>query len=1119
MYWWYCHGDGCHATGSCAASACSLVLQVAVTTMGLSRQEGDGTVEGKSPAESRSTPHHGRAGSRSAHEGRDRRRRDHTQQSHTGGVADDKRKVSPPSKGSGEGKLSSDGGSGGKGGGSMPVSKNVSYAEVLKTRSSTESVPLSSKVSSRCQTPSDASSPSLSRRAPPPLAGGISTPDTDSIADVCSPSMVSESSKKGRPGMSSPGRLFVHQDPAKTRESVATDEESSRTPDSERNTDESRQDHKEPAEVLVAGVMKEDKDFQSNKGLQQEQQQHPSSIQPRIPVGQLPSSPLTPESQSSSIMGHRTVSPGQPSTPVGQSSTVHKQSSTSPGQSSTSLPTSHEQSSRLHGQPSTATSQSSGPLKQPASVRDQQPAPLLQSQPKGMQSLQTGGSQVGGGGGVAITSEGVATGSTLVSQEKQQPEKPSNLSTASESPAVPVVTKASPQSRSDGILASAPDKTPPVLPPGLSPPLYPHMIAVTPHPAPHPKQYSLPPQTHSGLIQQPSLLPPSLSTSRHPPHSLAQPMLELDKVAAALAQQQQHLHSHSLQGPPMPYTPQTAFHNSTHPRPLLPGQPTFTAQQYDTIVSLLQQHQQHQQQQVLRKILQQQQLEKMEQHQHSHSLFLDLTKTAQLQQRPQQLYQPPLPSVSGKVEVAPPRATMQPYLMHTPPQHPVSHMAWSRASPGPMYRPSVPASYPHMAIPQRPPLMMPMELPSSTGNTPTLASSASDPSVEGYRSQTSPDVSQASQPALTEGDVEDREQNSDSLKSSSLSIKATPFVPKVQPPALPTGTTSSAAGPRLDHTTQVRKTGFQPPPQELSVAFSGRSLSQGLEQASQPTYPHPLSVPQASLLYNSVQRMPHSGVSTMMMMPQMMKQGTVATAGRKGRESYTVLPTPPDRGSLLQNAPLHRQLSGGNATGSLGEKGGKEQMPMYRYPPSRPGMGTGEVLGSAAGMDLAGRHHIHPPQNTVKVYQVSGHPAGALHSGKAIIPPPNNDPMLQGAGRSSVMSGGHPQRDVVMKSLHGTPATNSMKRALLPTPSHAHHRLPLHGAGSQPSWSVPLHPSVPPTTHSHIHGRAAHNAGAPMLFPPDQPLAGVPPTGYGGAGPNPGILASLTAATYTQNQV
>ncbi len=1105
-------------TGSCAASACSLVLQVAMTMVPvLPDGSSGGTVEGKlsSVAESRSTTQHGRAGSRTA-EGRDRRRREPSHQRQSAGQtgsSGNKRKVSPPNnRSSGEGKaVTGEGGPTttatamlGKSGGSMPVSKNVSYAEVLKTMRSAEGVALGGKVSSRCQTPSDTSSPSLSRKTP----GGMSTPEATSGGGgggggACSPSAASESSKRGRLMGSSPVRGLPLQNPSVTGSEVLDGEvayESCSTLDDD-GTEQFRDTHRDAPSLEAASL-----DSAKEIG----DKQHQTASQPRTPVVQLPPSPrdlsLTPENKSSNkVPDHSTtVSPGKPSTPLGQtvSSPVQKavsQDSAIPGNQS------------LTSNPPTITDQPSAPTS----------AASVQSQAGPIQNVTADRSNV--------SSSSPSTNATTEPLSSNKfCEEPAGGVVKSHS--VPMVTKSSSHSSpSDGILAAAPDKIPLGLPPGLTnaTPFFPHMISA----ASVSKQYpGAPTHSLSGLTQQPSLLPPAIPVSRHPPPNLPQqpPMLSLDKMT--IAHQQPHLHGHSLPGPPIPFNPQTTATNSSHPRPLIPGQPQLTQQQYELLLSFLQhqhhqqqqqqQQQQHQQQQALHKAIMLQHLsklplDKMEHQQQPppHNLFLDPAKTGQLQQRPQQLYQSPLTSVPGKVEVTPARATMQPYLMHSHPQNPVSQMAWSHHGhppAAPVYPPhSVPTNYGPVAVAhQRPPIVMPAEAPPSGPLT------MSESAVKREHTQPSLELSEPSAPV--EGDAEDRETNGDSLKSSNLSIKATPFVPKSR--TLPASTVPPVAAiapaplPRVssDYNPQPKRASFPHQPQEVNPAL--RPM-QGMEPHNQPLgqAPYPLGVPQTSLVYNSMPRIPPpGGASTMVVMPQMKVKPSTVAAGKKGRgdsQPYSILP---DRGGLLQNTPLHRQLSGGNGSGLVGEKGVKDQMPMYRYPPlTHPGT---DILGAVTGMDVAGRHHIHPVQKTAKGYHVPGHPAGALHSGKAIMPP-SADAMLPGTGRSPIMSGGHPLRETALKSLHMAPTTTS-KRALLPTPPPP--RIP--HPGSQPTWNSPLHPPAPPTTHSHILGRGGHPAGGPMLFPPDQSLAGIPPSGYGNTGPNPGILASLTA-TYTQNQV
>lgn len=365
-------------------------------------------------------------------------------------------------------------------------------------------------------------------------------------------------------------------------------------------------------------------------------------------------------------------------------------------------------------------------------------------------------------------------------------------------------------------------------------------------------------------------------------------------------------------------------------------------------------------------------------------------------------------------------------------------------------------------------------------------------------------------------DTMDREQNTDALKSSSLSITATPFIPKGRPPGPSTDATiPSVATPRmtLDHPPHMRKTSFPHTPAELSAAVIGRVPSQGIEQPGHPAFALPPKAPHVSVLYNSVPRLPHPPVvSTVVVIPQMVKPVAVA-AGRKGREAQLYgLPTQ-DR-VLLHSAPLHRQLSGGNGGGMGGEKGGvpaKEAMPIYRFP-SHPAMG-GEVvpvtaLGSAPGLDMTGRHHIHPSHKPTKPFHFPGH--GALHGPKPGIPP-SNENIMAGAGRSTVIVGAaQSQRDANVKNVQTS--NNNLKRALLPTPSHTPPRLSLHGPVSQPSWSTPLHAPVVPATLSHAHVRGGHSGGSQMVYPPEQAVPGVATAGYGGAG----LLGTMTAA-YTQN--
>ena len=1111
-------------TGSCAASACSLVLQVAMT-MTSSHASGGGNLTGDRVASSgsRGTVHHGRAGSRPALEGGKRRRGEPGQQRHLAGSSGpaaelgEKRKVSPPSKGLGEGKVSTDAGSA-KTVGSMAVSKNVSYAEVLKTmRMSAENVQShlgGSKVGSRCQTPSDTScSPGQTRKVQQPLvaAGRASPSDSESIVDLFSSSSASsESSRKEGTGGGSPSRSFLLATRAKNS---GVDGEMDYSPTSQvLGREGSRDLERKELQDIALNVAAETQSG-SDKDLQQ-----PPITKPRTPVGgQLPQSPLapplTPENKTCSPTGHPAVSPKQ-LTPVGRVTTspAHR-----------IMP---QQDQRLHEQP-LASSGHTEPS-QPMSP-SQEKSPVQVQAAASAQSLGSGRSQAEGKPVVIVAASKSAEG--LQSQDSG--------AVLTSTISCPTAVESPPQQPSDGILAPAPDKRPLVLPPGLATPLYPHMISSLPshHPPPS-KPFPVPPQTLSGLMQQQQqgLLPPSLPhASRHPPPSVAQPtLMELEKVAAVMAQHQQHLHGHSPQGPPIPFNPQAAAPNSAHPRPLLPGQPSFVQQQYDALLSILQhqhiqkllvlqQQQQQQQQQHLAKA----QLDKMEHSQATSHVFLDPVKTAHLQQqRPQRLFQAQVPAVSGKVEGAPPvRAAMQPYLMHTPPQHPVAHMPMSRPNPGPMYPPPAAANYgPPLAMPQRQPLMLPSEPPPSSSGDASLLRSTSDPSVREDCIKVSPDSSQTTpQLATAEGDDDDREQSGDVQKSSSLSIKATPFVPKSQTAPLTVAgnnTSLTAAGtlPRSasDHGSLGKKPGL---PHPLPVAGTVMNQPQVSDQAGQLSGPLPPNIPPASLLYNSV-RMPPP--STVVMMSQLMKPAMV-TAPKKGRDSqpYSVLPTPPDRAGLLQNAPLHRQMSGGGGNGSrvLGDKSSKENIPLYRYPQSHLGLGSGtDILG---GMDMGGgrHHHMHQAQKVPKGFH-PGHPAGAMHSGKNIIPPPGADMMLPGAGRSPVLSGNHPQRDAALKGMHTTQAVSNSKRALLPTPPHVPSRMPLHGGGSQPSWSgpPPLHPSAPPTSHSHLLGRPGHTSGGPLLFPSEQSLAGIPPTGYGSAGPNPGMLASLPA-TYTQNQV
>jgi len=1107
---------------------------------------GGGNLAGDRAASSgsRGTAHHGRAGSRPALEGGKRRRGEPGQQRHSArpsgpGVDQgaEKRKVSP-SKGLGEGKVSADTGAA-KTGGSMAVSKNVSYAEVLKTmRMSAESVPShlgGSKVSSRCQTPSDVScSPGQTQKMQQPLvaASGASPSDSESLVDLYSSSSASsENGRREESSGGSPSRPFLPLPLVKNSgmEGEMNYDPTTQAVGREGSRDLERKELQDRSlNVAVETQSRSDKDLH----------QLPPTGKPKTPVGQLPQSPLTlpltPENKSSSPTGHSAVSPKQ-LTPVGQVTTPPAHRLTTRDQ-------------RLHEQPLASLSGLADPS-QPQAISPSQEqllgSPVQVQATANAQSLASARSQTDSSSSpdasqpVAV----VAVSKSAESLPSAEGLGPPVLASTITGP--PMAVESSPQQLlSDGILAPAPDKPPLVLPPGLATPLYPHMISSLPsHHHPPSKPFPMPPQTLSGLMQhqqqqQQGLLPPSLPhASRHPPPSIAPHSLivELEKMAAAMTQHQQHqqhqqhIHGHSPQGPPIPFNPQAAA-SSAQPRPLLPGQPTFSQQQYDAVISFLHQHQHVQkllmlQQQHLAKA----QLDKIEHSPVSHSVFLDPVKTAQLQQpRPQQLFQAPVPAVSGKIEGAPVRAAMQPYLMHTPPQHPVSHMPMSRPSPGPMYPhpPAAAANYGHpLAMPQRQPLMVPSEPPpssSSSMTTPVMMLSTSDPLIKDDDTKISPDSSQSTpQPVTAEGDNDDREQSGDIQKSSSLSIKATPFVPKSQTAPLTVAGNNSASlatgmltRSSSDHSTQGKKHGSLPHP--LPVASMVVNQQQGADHAaSQLSGPVLPNVPPAPLLYNSV-RMPPP--STVVMMSQLMKS-SIVTPPKKGRDpqQYSVLPTPPDRGGLLQSAPFHRQVSGGNGSVVLGEKSSKENIPLYRYPQSHPGLGSGsDGLG---GMDIGGRHHhMHQSQKAPKGFH-PGHPAGAMHSGKNLIPPLGADSMLPSAGRSPVLSSNHPHRDAALKAMHTTQAASNSKRALLPTPPHVPSRMALHGGGSQPSWSAPpLHPSAPPTSHSHLLGRPGHTSGGPLLFTSEQPLAGIPPTGYGGAGPNPGMLASLPA-TYTQNQV
>lgn len=684
--------------------------------------------------------------------------------------------------------------------------------------------------------------------------------------------------------------------------------------------------------------------------------------------------------------------------------------------------------------------------------------------------------------------------------------EPSNL-VAPVSGVVPSPLVAPPPPPSDRTSPGV-NKTPPP-PPGLHPPVHPHMmtpsesqqilnqqklIAAARVAASH-RQYAFPPQS-SGLVQLPSSLLPALPqvASHHPPPSLSQQVMDLDQARlAAIAH-----HTHSLQGPPVSFNPQTA-----HPRPLLSGHPPSINQQH---LELLFNLSVFQQQQALQKTLLLQQhgqpqqlaksnLDKME-------LHLDkvmATKAHHQQQQLQQLYHhaPPL-SVSSKVEAQPPRATVHPYLMHAPPNIP-AHLTWSRRAP--VYPQAMrPNAYSHVSLPQRPPLMVSADLPSPScypvvecGPKPEQGQAASD-------------LSQGSQISGASGNTLDRDQNTESLKSSSLSIKATPFIPMGRPPGLSTtdcatsSVVTAASRPSLDppHT---RKTGFPCTPAELSTSGIGRASSRGVEQPGHQAF---LPTPKAPLLYNSIPRLPHPpSASTMVVMPQMMKSvtATVAAGHRKGRETqpYAVLPAQ-DRG-LLYNARLQRHLAGGV------EKGGvlaKDMMSLYTYPLASLG---GEVVpvsapAPAMGLDLPGRH-LHPSQKLAKPYLYAGHMAGALHGSKSGISP-CNDIMAAGVGRAAVVGSSQG-----MKSMQAAAAANNtMKRALLPTPAQT-PLLPHHTPVSQPSWTSPLHAPGVHTTLSHTHGH-----GGQVIYPPEQAVSGGAATGYAAAG----AVGILTAA-YTQNQM
>ena len=748
------------------------------------------------------------------------------------------------------------------------------------------------------------------------------------------------------------------------------------------------------------------------------------------------------------------------------------------------------------------------PLRQP-STPPRNPSPLGEQEENG--SLQGGDTNV----------KPVSTTTTMreeieeVQESKISKSEPSNLV----APVSCVVSTFQVDPLPSDGMAPGIVKTPPP-PPGFHPPIHPHMmsfskshqilgqqklVAAAQVAASH-RQYTYPPQTLSGIVQLSSSLVSALppAASHHLSPSLPQQVMDIDHARlAAIAH-----HAHSVQGPPVTFNPQTP-----HSRPLLSGHPPppLTAQHLELLINygVLQQQaiqktlmlQQHGQQQLAKCSP-----DKMEVH-----LDKVLATNAHLQQQLQQVYHHcPPPSASSKVDAPSSRDTLNPYLMPTP--HVPAHLTWSRRAVAPVYSQAIrPNAYPHLPIPQRPTLMVSAELPSSS-SFPVMEYGSKQ-----EKGQTTSDLSRGSALAGSSGNTQEREQNTESLKSSSLSIKATPFIPMGRTPGLTsTDSASSSVIPEapcasLDHSPQARKPSFPCNPTELGTSVIGRAPSRGVEQPGHQAF---LPPPNASLLYNSVPRLPHPPLtssmvphppptSSMVLMSQMMKSvtSTVAAGHRKGRETqpYTVLPG--QDCSLFHAAQqLHQQLSGGGGGGN--EKGSilaKEIVPpLYRYP--RPSLGE-VVPVSAMGLDLSGRH-VHLSQKIAKPYPYAGHMAGTLHGSK----PPSND-VMGGVGRATVVVGAAQ----CMKNMQAAASAN--KRALLPTPSHT-PRLPHLSSVSQASWSAPLHAPVGLTTPTHTHGPGGHNAGGPMIYPPEQAMPGGAATGYAATGP----VGILTAA-YTRNQM
>ena len=508
----------------------------------------------------------------------------------------------------------------------------------------------------------------------------------------------------------------------------------------------------------------------------------------------------------------------------------------------------------------------------------------------------------------------------------------------------------------------------------------------------------------------------------------------LDQSRLQHSQEPSYLHHSGIQPPPGAFNSgQTVMHGPVHPRPLFPNQQTLNPQQITVLNFLRQQQQQQMAMQKQTFLIQQQQQQTTLSKTPEHISLLEAVKVHR--QAHPQLYLP----VSTKSEV-----------LHSQPINPYL-LSGTRVAPppmGPSVQPS-PIFPPGMRVGgYTQPVLGPV--PHISMESSTSVSQQLPVNIEVSRSTTQ----------LTSTTLE--EDNTDSMKSSNLSIKAMPFVPMSQA----TTATTKCNGfeqSTLTATTNSRKTAIS-----TSSADVSQLLLQNRSGPSQATPPFSSQV--SSVLMPRQAAMQH--FPRPLPLPHLvnLQQPPVTTVDHR-KDSYQIM-APPQTDHSLQHGcvPLHRKLPSGERR-RQDLLGAKSNLP-YRLPAHA---NVGEhVNAMAASLDMQAIHM--PSQKMSKPYHY-------LTSGGK---PFTNEMMARGGTQ------------IYHEALQAM--TSGPKRALLPTPTSHSSILPPRIPPSQP-WTA-IHCAPPPSSHGQQQQHLLYTAEQRSLH---------------GYGTGPGLLGR--GVSYLQNQI